>query len=120
MGKATLIQNSAKSNLVILFKHFSDNFKFDLCLDFTFWKAETGRCIPKKMNNDEEYVFYTYPPLCNRTEFDCIYGKWPQYCPNVADNCELYNLGEHFFCKNSKTCIPKGELFSFTQTLEIV
>ena len=67
MQKATSILSPAKSNLVITFEHFSGNFKFDLCHDFSFWKAETGRCIPKEMF-DETGDTYQFTPLCNRTE----------------------------------------------------
>ena len=81
-----------------------------MCHDFTFWKAETGRCIPKKLNYDAQFKYYTFPPLCNRTEFGCMdthYPTFANYCPNKDESCESY---DHFLCNSSKTCIPKGEL----------
>ena len=93
--------------MVINCNFFSYEFKFDLCYDFSFWKAETGRCIPKKMH-DETGRYYTFPPLCNRTEFDCMSAPdvLTEYCPNNHKSCEGY-----FFCNYSKTCIPKGKFF---------
>ena len=86
------------------------DFKFDLCHDLSFWKAETGRCIPKKMNNHENADYYSFPPLCNRTEFDCMDGLFTDYCPNNKDkSCEDYDQEKHFFCNDSETCIPTGE-----------
>ena len=86
------------------------DFKFDLCHDLSFWKAETGRCIPKKMNNHENADYYSFPPLCNRTEFDCMDGLFNLYCPNNNNSCVDYDQEKHFFCNDSKTCIPKGNL----------
>ena len=93
--------------MVVTFKHIRYKFKFDLCHDFSFWEAETRRCIPKKVNE-----FYTFPPLCNRTEFNCMLGMLPFYCPNKDKSCEGY---DHFSCNNSKTCIPKGDLFDMNK-----
>ena len=109
--KCNIIFSPAKSNLVIIFKYFSSNFKFDLCYDFSIWNAESGRCIPKKMNDYENGEFYSFPPLCNRTEFNCKEAQSPfdYYCPNKGEICEVDDQGTHFFCKDSKTCIPKGE-----------
>ena len=105
-----LILQSPTLHLVITFKYFSRNFQIDLCHDFSFWRAETGRCIPKKMFDE---VSYTFPPLCNRTEFDCMDGDYEsfiQYCPHRDESCESYAPQEdYFFCNDSKTCIPKGE-----------
>ena len=84
-----------------LFSHFT----FDLCHDFGFWKAETGRCIPKEMNDEDDDKYYTFPPLCKRTEFNCMYGRFKDYCPNKDESCEDE---QHFFCNESKTCIPNG------------
>ena len=96
--------------LISILLLFSD-FKFDLCHDFSFWKSKTGRCIPKKLNDNEHYEFYSFPPLCNRTEFDCMNSvSFTKYCPNKDENCESHDKETHFFCSNSKTCIPKGEL----------
>ena len=107
MQTATLIQVLPHSIWVQLLKHFSD-FNFDMCHDFSFWKTETGKCIPKEMNG---YPSYTFPPLCNRTEFNCMDGWFNYYCPNNKDkSCEDYNQEKHFFCNGSETCIPKGEL----------
>ena len=61
--------------------------------------------------------FYTFPPLCKRAEFDCS-DSWAftdeiSYCPNKDKSCEgydSYGWEDPFFCNNSKTCIPKGEL----------
>ena len=105
--------------LCISFKHFSEDFKFDLCHDFSFWKAETGRCIPMKMNNVEEYMYYTFPPLCNRTEFDCMDSLWAdmkKYCPNKDKSCAEE---QHFFCNDSKTCIPNGNNLTYIHTHRI-
>ena len=93
--------------LCISFKHFSEDFKFDLCHDFSFWKAETGRCIPKEIFDEELNTYYSFPPICNRTEFDCIDGYFNKYCPNNYESCEEEN---YFFCNESKTCVPKGEI----------
>ena len=105
---ATSILNPVIIHLVINLAHFSMDFKFDLCHDFSFWKAEIGRCIPKKLLDSD---FYTFPPLCNRTEFDCMDGMWRKYCPNNKDkSCWNYDQEKHFFCNDSKTCIPKRNL----------
>ena len=91
-------------------KHFSMRFRFDLCFDFSFWKAETGRCIPKDLISGLN--FYTFTPLCNRTEYKCtdqFYDTWKEYCPNKDESCEGYGQETHFFCKESKTCIPIGK-----------
>ena len=105
------------TELFITFKFFSIDFRFDLCHDFSFWETETGRCIPKKLNDDDNS--YAFPPLCNRTEFDCLDSYWTfllKYCPNKDKSCESYGQ-KHFFCNISKTCIPKGDLiypYNFT------
>ena len=96
------------------FKLFRFDFRFDLCHDFSFWKAETGRCIPEKMNDDETQGYYTFPPLCNRTEFDCMNNTldyFTKYCSNKDESCESDDQEKNFFCNNSNTCIPKGNLF---------
>ena len=65
-----------------------------------------------KMNYDEEHKYYSFPPLCSRTEFDCMKGEFTKYCPNNKDkSCENYDHEKHFFCNNSKTCISKGKFF---------
>ena len=107
MQNATSILSPAKSYLLITFKYFSFDFHFDLCHDFSFWQAETRRCIPKELHD-----YYSFPPLCNRTEFNCMDGgleNLRQYCPNKDESCEDYDQEKHFFCNDSKTCIPKGE-----------
>ena len=87
-------------------------YKFDLCHDFSFWERENGRCIPMKMKNHTLHRYYTFPPLCNRTERECgSYGFVNQYCPNKDESCEDYDQEKHFFCNKSKTCIPKGKFF---------
>ena len=66
-----------------------------------------------KMNDVEQRTYFTFPPLCNRTEFDCMknyYADFRKYCPNKDESCEDYAHQEnHFFCNDSKTCITKGE-----------
>ena len=102
-------------------KHFSD-FAFDLCYDFTFWKPKTERCIPKEMNDYENSIYYPFPPLCNRTEFDCTEGSLQKYCPNVDEHCDQYeNFDEkpYFLCNESKTCIPNGNNFTDIYTDQI-
>ena len=84
---------------------FIYDFAFDLCHDFSFWKAETGRCIPKKM--DDDGYLYTFPPLCNRTELNCLHGYFKRYCPNKDESCDG---NDGFFCNRSKTCVAKGRL----------
>ena len=99
--------------MVITCKYFSGDFLFDLCHDFSFWRAETGRCIPKEMY-DDEYGYYSFPPLCNRTEFNCMseaLDYFHQYCPNKDKSCE-YEVEQHFFCNESKTCIPNGNFIT--------
>ena len=116
MQKVTSILGPAKSNLVMTFEYFSSNFKFDLCHDFSFWKTETGRCIPKEMNDEETFYYYPFTPLCNRTKFDCmntVYESYQRYCPNKDKSCEgyeSYGWEDPFFCNNSKTCIPNGKV----------
>ena len=112
MQNATSVLSPDKHNLLITFEYFSQDFKFDLCHDFSFWQAETGRCIPKEMY-DDEYGYYSFPPLCNRTKFNCMEeGKQSlkQYCPNKDKSCEEE---QHFFCNESKTCIPDGKDSNF-------
>ena len=95
------------------FEHFSSDFEFGLCYDFSFWRTETGRCIPMEMNYEETDRGYIFPPLCNRTEFNCldnIFEPFRKYCPNNNDSCESYDQKKDFFCINSKTCVPKGDL----------
>ena len=75
--------NPARFHLVITFNLFSADFSFHLCHDFSFWEAETGRCIPKEMSDGEGNV-KPYPPLCNRTEFNCMDGWFHYYCPNQS------------------------------------
>ena len=107
MRKATSILSRYKS-LVITFKHFSDSdFEFDLCYDFSFWKAETWRCIPTEIHG---HGHYSFPPLCDQTFFNCLELDFKEYCPNQDENCEGYSQEKPFFCNNSKTCIPEGEL----------
>ena len=92
-----------------IFEHFSFTFKFDLCHDFSFWNSETGRCIPKRLVDDVD--FYAFPPLCNRTIFDChLDGRFNEYCPNTANDSESCNQNKPFFCKDSKTCISTGNI----------
>ena len=112
MQNATSIQSPSKSNLVTTFKYFSHDFSFDLCHDFSFWQAGTGRCIPKRMNEDP---YYSFPSLCNQTEFNCmdIVQLSRKYCPNKDVSCDGYGQGKHFFCNDSKTCIPKGEFIRY-------
>ena len=113
MRKATSILSRYKS-LVITFKHFSDSdFEFDLCYDFSFWKAETGRCIPKKLNDKSRH--YSFPPICNRSEFDCnkVDRHLTKYCPNKDESCIEE---QHFFCNGSKTCIPNGNNLTYIFT----
>ena len=115
MQKATSIFSPANSNLDITCKYFSNDFNFDLCHDFSFWKGETGRCIPKEMSDDENFVYYSFPPLCNRTEFDCMDSFFTQYCPNRdkdGERCDYYEENyqkQYFFCNESKTCIANGK-----------
>ena len=113
MQNTTSILSPAESNLVITFKYFSYDFKFDLCHDFSFWKADTGRCIPKEMHEGE--IYYSFPPLCNRTEFECMKGTstYKKYCPNKDKRCEEE---QHFFCNVSKTCIPNGNNLIYIHT----
>ena len=99
--------------MVITFKHFSMDFAFDLCHDFSFWKAETGRCIPKKMCDEQSNDYYTFPPLCNQTEVDCTEGLFTHYCPNKDESCVKE---QHFFCNDSKTCIPNGNNLTYIHT----
>ena len=96
----------------ITLKHFRTDFRFDLCHDFSFWQAETGRCIPKKAYDYEHMEIYIFTPLCNWTEFDCTKNDYPfrRYCPNKDNSCESYDQEKFFFCNKSKTCIPKGKL----------
>ena len=69
------------------------------------------------MFDEETRISYIFPPLCNRTEFNCMSGKYEpfkKYCPNIVENCEIfesYGWKDPFFCNNSKTCIPKGKFF---------
>ena len=116
MQNATSIQSPTKSNLVTTFKYFSDDFNFDLCHDFSFWRTETGRCIPKKMYNEQTDEYYAFSPLCNRTDFDCTDGWWTDYCPNRGEICVEEH---HFFCNDSKTCIPNGNNLSYIHTDQI-
>ena len=107
MQVATSILSSSKVNNVT-FKNFSDYFKFDLCVDFSFWKSETGKCIPKEISH---FPYCAFAPLCNRTESDCaLMGRFENYCPNRDESCKSYGQEKPFFCSISKTCIPKGEL----------
>ena len=82
---------------------------FDLCHDFSFWQAETGRCIPKDMLVHPNVS--TWPPLCKRASFDCTMGFFKEYCPNTSDRetCLMYEEDEKFFCEESKTCISRGK-----------
>ena len=80
-----------------------------MCHDFAFWQSETGRCIAKEYLESKQY---TFPPICNRTEFNCMDGDFWNYCPNKDKSCEgykVYGWEDPFFCNNSKTCIPKGK-----------
>ena len=84
---------------------------FDLCYDFSFWQAETQRCIPKELYDEVTENGYTFPSICNRTNFDCMQSYVPyftKYCPNKDKSCDQEN---HFFCNDSRTCIPKGGLY---------
>ena len=61
-------------------------------------------------------IYYSFPPLCNRTEFNCMNSSlefFKNYCPNKDKSCEGYDQEKHFFCENSKTCIPKGEFVPY-------
>ena len=94
------------------FFYFSADFKFDLCYDFSIWKAEPGKCIPKTLVNSEEHKWYTFPPLCNRTAFNCLdaISGFRSYCPNFTHfqlNCN--HDESRFYCEDSKTCIPRGK-----------
>ena len=85
-------------------------FELDVCYDYSFWQAETGRCIPKDIADN--LGFYTWPPLCNRTLFSCEgQGHFNLYCPNSSDHetCMLHEEDENFFCEESKTCISRGK-----------
>lgn len=98
-------------------KHFSGVFVFEMCIDYSFWNTETLRCIPKELNDYDDFRFYAFPPLCNRTEFDCLNAGieyFRKYCPNKDENCQSYSQREHFFCDKSRTCIPKGTCISIT------
>ena len=89
---------------------FSLMFRFDLCYDFSMWKPESKRCIPKKLNEQQEQRSYVFPPLCNRTYFDCYDDSlYIDYCPNSAVDNESCDEEKPFFCKDSKTCIPEGK-----------
>ena len=91
---------------------------FDLCHDFSFWQAETGRCIPKQLNDD---VRYTFPPLCNRTDFDCLEGWFSYNCPNLDESCEGFTHSKTwFFCNDSKTCIPNGNKLTYSHLIELL
>ena len=86
-----------------------------MCHDFSSWKADTERCISRELNYDN--MSYTFPPLCNQTGIDCLkslHYDWRKYCPNNDERCESNDEEEHFFCNDSKTCIPKGEHIQFT------
>ena len=111
-------ENTDRYYLMKTFKCFSHTFSLDLCHDFSFWNAETARCIPKELHDNQTKLDYTFPPLCNRTEFDCLNAKeeFRKYCPNKDKNCESYSQENHFFCNKSKTCIPKGKLIFFAYT----
>ena len=65
------------------------------------------------MNNNDK-GFYTYPSICNRTE-DCLYGWLTDYCPNKHESCE--GKEKHFFCSESKTCIPNGNNFAHISSM---
>ena len=58
-------------------------------------------------------IYYAFPPLCNRTEFNCLDESdnlyFKDYCPNRDESCEMCGEEKHFFCNKSKTCITKGE-----------
>ena len=90
---------------VVTLNHFRTNFKFGLCNDFSFWKGETGRCIPKEDNKT-----YTFPSVCNQTEF-CNETLTHYYCPNKDESCE--DDDKYFFCNESKTCILNGNNLTF-------
>ena len=69
------------------------------------------------MNDPEHYEYYSFPTLCNRTEFNCMDGQFKNYCPNKDESCEDE---KQFFCIESKTCIPKGNNDAYIQnTYEI-
>ena len=105
--------NSSYLSSDYTFKFFSSDFSFHLCHDYSFWQTETGRCIPKKLFDEESKAHYAFSPLCNRTEFNCTDGylsSFRKYCPNKDISCESYAPQEkYFFCNDSKTCIPKGK-----------
>ena len=71
--------------------------KFDLCHDFSLWETETGRCIPKELDDEESEPkrSYSFPPLCNRTELNCNNAYYPtfrKYCPFPMHDFYRYQL----------------------------
>ena len=82
----------------------------DLCVDYSFWNTDLGRCIPKNQtDNSISDRHYDYAPLCNREKFNCSVFNFmdDHYCPNLSRLDCLKSGG--FYCKISKTCIPKGK-----------
>ena len=119
MQIASLILNPAIFHLIKTFKHyFSKDFEFDLCYDLGFWKTEASRCIPRTLNHNEHYKYYSFPPLCDRTEFDCMdaFITLRNYCPNQDESCAEE---QHFFCNESKTCIPNGNNFAYIHSYSL-
>ena len=61
----------------------------------------------------DENTYYAFPPLCNRTVFNCLDKSdnlyFKDYCPNKDESCDKYGEEKHFFCSKSKTCIQKGQ-----------
>ena len=94
-----------------IFKNYNNNHSFwflnslessvDLCVDYSFWNASLGRCIPKNItDNSISERYYEYTPLCNREKFDCIeYDFWNDgFCPNSSNHSDCIRGGDDFFC----------------------
>ena len=88
--------------LIESLKNFSENVGFGLCYDFSYWKADEGRCISKTFKDKH----YTYAPLCMQDQLECSEGYFSEYCPNITDS-KSCKVGT-YFCNISKTCVPKG------------
>lgn len=82
--------------------------KFSLCFDYSFWQTESQRCVPQDLDHVHTQK-YPYPSLCNRTYYNCTDGFFHDPCPNTDDTESCSKKEDHFFCEESRTCIPKGK-----------
>ena len=92
---------------------FSFKGNAEICNDFSFWNSQ-DRCTDLGFDG---HIFKTYPISCDKS-IDCsrTHSNIPRgnedYCPRSSslDQCKDKGIG-YFFCKESETCIEKGEFF---------